>query len=181
MVNIDISSEAIPNRSLADFVEIQKVRRAWMWVLLAVAFAGLGMIASRKILLVETTDQLLTLSSVGFIAVLLVMVAVFIYKSQLVTIITSQGISFRFFPLHLRNRFIAWEEVVEVYIREYDALSEYGGWGIKFGSQGNAYTIKGRYGLQMELTDGRKILIGTQRPIELERLILNLLYDYEVH
>jgi hypothetical protein len=40
----------------------------------------------------------------------------------------------------------------------------YGGWGIKRGIGGLAYNVSGNQGLQLVLTDGRKILIGTQKP-----------------
>lgn len=51
---------------------------------------------------------------------------------------------------------------------------------MKYGQQGKGYTIFGRFGIQLVLSDERRILIGTQRPIELEQLILKMLYDYEV-
>lgn len=182
MVRHDIFSGTKTDKSVADFLEVQQVRRGWMWLLLILAYTGLGMMAVRHIFYQQAVgESLLTLSSIIFIALMLALVAFFIYKSCLITIIKEGGISYRFSPLQLRHRYIAWEDVEELYIREYDAISEYGGWGMKFGSEGKAYTVKGKYGLQLQTTDGRKILIGTQRPIELERLILNLLYDYEVH
>ncbi len=182
MVRYDIFSGTVAGQSEADFLEVQHVRRGWMWFILIFAYTGLGMMAVRHLSYQQTAGQsLLTLPSIIFIACLLALVAVLIYNCRLTTIIGGKGIAYRFSPLHLHRRFIAWEDIEELYLREYDALSEYGGWGMKFGSGGKAYTVKGKYGLQLQTTDGRKILIGTQRPIELERLILNLLYDYEIH
>lgn len=182
MVKYDIFSETTADKPGTSFSELQKVRRGWMWLVLILAYTGLGLMSVRHIFYQQTSGQsLLTLPSIIFVGLLLAVVAFFIYQSHLVTIIGEEGIFYRFSPLQLKRRFIAWEEVEELYIREYDAISEYGGWGMKFGSHGKAYTVKGRYGLQLQTTDGRKILIGTQRPIELERLILNQLYDYEIH
>lgn len=182
MVKYDISSDPVSNQSQANFHEVQKAQRPWMWLLLVLAYTGLGMMAVRHVYDQQASgEHMLTLSSIIFVAVLLTLVAFLIYNTRLLTTIDEKGISYTFLPLHLRKRFIYWEDIDEIYIREYDAISEYGGWGMKFGSQGKGYTVKGRYGLQLVTVDGRKILIGTQRPIELERLILNLLYDYEVH
>lgn len=182
MVKYDISSQPVRNPSQTNFHEVQKVQRPWMWLLLILAYTGLGMMSVRQFYYQQVSgEHLLTFSSIVFVALLLAVVPFFIYNTRLITIINEEGVAFSFLPLHWRQQFIAWEDIEEVYVREYDALSEYGGWGMKFGSQGKSYTVKGRYGLQLETTDGRKILIGTQRPIELERIMLNLLYDYEVH
>jgi len=182
MVKHDLFHKRVMGKPEPDFYEVQQVRRTWMWLLLIVAYTGLGMIAIRHLFYYSAESEgLLTLSSVLFVALILALVAVFIYHSRLITEIGDRGIFYCFSPLQLQRRFIAWEDLEEVYIREYDAISEYGGWGLKFGSGGKAYTVKGKYGIQLQTVDGRKILIGTQRPIELERLILNLLYDYEEH
>lgn len=183
MVNLNISSKPrLSSSPKAHFEEIQKVRQTWIWILLAMAFAGLVLMAAHQIVFRRAFgENLLTLSSISFVGVLFALVTVLIYKADLVTKIDERGIHYRFFPLQIRFRTIFWKEIEEVYIREYDALSEYGGWGVKFGNYGRAYTVKGRYGLQLELSDDRSILLGTQKPIELERLILHLLYDYEVH
>ena len=50
---------------------------------------------------------------------------------------------------------------------------EYGGWGIRTISlkKNIAYTISGDKGLQIELKDGKKILLGTQNPEEVEKIV----------
>ena len=182
MIKLDTSSDTVLDHPSYEFLEVQKVRRVWMWLLFIVAYTGLGAMAAHNVFYKKAVGQsLLSFSSIIFVAALLLVVGLLIYKSRLVTSIGQEGIWYRFSPLQVRNRFIAWSELEEVRVRQYDAISEYGGWGIKFGSEGKAYTVKGRYGLQLEATDGRKILIGTQRPIELERLILSLVYDYKIH
>ena len=52
--------------------------------------------------------------------------------------------------------------------RTYRPVRDYGGWGIRWGRDGKAYIIVGNEGLQLLLGDGEKILIGSQRPQELE-------------
>ena len=48
---------------------------------------------------------------------------------------------------------------------------DYGGWGIKYGLKGLAYNISGNFGIQLELKSGSKILIGTQKPDEVKKLL----------
>lgn len=53
-------------------------------------------------------------------------------------------------------------------IREYSALKEYRGYGVKVSRRnGRAYTARGDKGVQMVLGNGSLVLIGTQRPEEL--------------
>jgi hypothetical protein len=53
-------------------------------------------------------------------------------------------------------------------IREYSALREYRGWGVKVNRRnGRAYTARGNKGVQMVLANESLLLIGTQQPKEL--------------
>lgn len=51
--------------------------------------------------------------------------------------------------------------------REYSPLREFGGWGIRTTRNGRAYNAYGNTGVQLVLTDGSRVLIGTQKPEEL--------------
>lgn len=84
------------------------------------------------------------------------------------TRIDEENIEVLFFPFTkvIINR----EEIEKAKVRKYKALTEYGGWGIRYGN-GKAYTTSGNQGLQLQLKDGRKILIGTQKPDEAQRAI----------
>jgi hypothetical protein len=55
------------------------------------------------------------------------------------------------------------------YIRQYSAIKEYGGWGLRIGllGKGTAYNVSGDKGLQLEFTTNKKILIGTNRADEI--------------
>jgi hypothetical protein len=50
---------------------------------------------------------------------------------------------------------------------EYDPIREYHGYGIRSGPRGQAYIASGNQAVQLELRDGRKLLIGSQQPKEL--------------
>lgn len=72
----------------------------------------------------------------------------------------------------LTRRVIALADVQEATVRTYSPVKEYGGWGIKGWSRRNiTYNVRGDRGVQLVLVDGRKILIGSQRPEELARAL----------
>lgn len=93
---------------------------------------------------------------------------------RLQTEIKEDGIYVRFFPLHLKFRFYSWNDIDKVYIRTYKPLKEYGGWGIKGTRANKAFNVSGKEGLQLELKDGKKLLIGTKRTSELNELLIRL-------
>ncbi len=69
------------------------------------------------------------------------------------------------FPLYRRRIRLA--DITAAEAVTYSPLVEYGGWGIK-GLPGNsAINARGNRGVRLTLRDGRRILIGSQRPDEL--------------
>ena len=116
-------------------------------------------------------------SSVAYIAVGFTIVMVLVVSlTNLVTEISSEGISYRMWPFHRTPRLIKWDEVQDCEIRKYRPIREYGGWGVRIGAKGKAYNVKGNMGLQLILDNDKGILIGTQKPEELEEILgqLNL-------
>jgi hypothetical protein len=85
----------------------------------------------------------------------------------------ATGITYRFAPFAARH--LAWTAVRRAYVRRYSALGEYGGWGIKGWSFDDyAYNVSGPHGLQLVLANGKRVLIGTQRPEELRQVLAAL-------
>ncbi|MEC8273425.1 MAG: hypothetical protein VXZ76_01150 [Bacteroidota bacterium] len=76
--------------------------------------------------------------------------------------VSSEGLYYQFFPIHIKERLIAFEEIKSYKARTYSPIKEFGGWGIRFGFESKAYNVSGDKGLQVELTNGRKVLFGSQ-------------------
>jgi hypothetical protein len=53
----------------------------------------------------------------------------------------------------------------------YHPARDYGGWGVRAGRKGMAYNVSGNRGVELELSDGRHLLIGSQRAEELAQAI----------
>ena len=88
------------------------------------------------------------------------------FKLKLEVWIDANGIHYRFFPLIIKNKLISKEQIQRFEIRKYNPILDYGGWGVRrgFGRKWQrAYNVSGNIGLQLYLTDGKKVLFGTQR------------------
>jgi Family of unknown function (DUF6141) len=84
---------------------------------------------------------------------------------RLITQVARGWLIVRLYPF--KSTRIDLAQITEAEVREYAAIREYGGWGVRVGPTGKAYTAFGNQGVQLWLTDGRRILIGTQRIEEL--------------
>jgi hypothetical protein len=153
----------------ATFTEHQSFLRPWWWlallipaVLSLVFFFILGQEPTAPTNLKWVVLLIPALLTTGAFALL-----------RLDTHIDAEGISYRLYPIGWRR--VAWTDVKRAYVRRYSPLREYGGWGIKgFSTTNYAYNVAGNKGIQLELTDGRRILIGTQRAIDAKNALSQL-------
>jgi len=89
-----------------------------------------------------------------------------IFSLKLEVWIDQDGIHYHFFPLIFKNQLIARSEIQRYEMRKYSAVMNYGGRGLRrgFGRKwGKALSVSGNIGLQLYLTNGKKVLFGTQR------------------
>ncbi len=85
------------------------------------------------------------------------------YYASLKTAINTEGVHVYFTPFKTKPRTIRWEEIESWQLRESVPLQEFGGWGYRLGPGGTvAYTTQGRNVLELNLTNGKKVVIGTQ-------------------
>jgi hypothetical protein len=66
-----------------------------------------------------------------------------------------------------RKRTISMDRVRKARVVQYDPVHDFGGYGMRSGKRGQAYIASGDRGVELELRDGRKILIGSQTPDQL--------------
>jgi hypothetical protein len=86
---------------------------------------------------------------------------------RLVTEVRRDGLFIRLQPLHRVERRIPFEEAIRLEAVSYSPLREYGGWGLRRGRSGPAYSAWGDRGVLLTFADGRTVLLGSQRAEQL--------------
>jgi hypothetical protein len=148
------------------FEEEQSFRQVWVWALmggnLVLLVAVLVLILVRPPAKDGVVPAVIGLS----IGVLVGLgVPIFMYVFRLGVRVDATGLHVRFFPL--LSKHFPLDEISHWEARTYRPLLEYGGWGIRCGWKGMAYNVSGNRGVQLVFTNGKRLLIGSQRPQEL--------------
>lgn len=95
----------------------------------------------------------------------------FFYKMSLTTEVLPGLLQVRFSPFHLKPVRVPlhlvrnYEEVV------YSPISDYGGWGIRWGGSGQAYNMSGNEGVRLLFYHKKPLLIGSQKAHDLYQAI----------
>ena len=98
------------------------------------------------------------------------------YVMKLKTEVRNDGLHIHFYPLI--KRVIRFEEILRSDVRTYRPIREYGGWGVRsgLGKTGAAYNVSGNRGVQLALSNGKQLLVGSQKPEELAKAIQNVIH-----
>ena len=155
------------------FKEEQRFNQPWLIVLILISvLVPIGITINKYM------KDPSSFSTVEFISLMGVMILVsgFIFLFKLSSRIDEKGIHYKFFPFHWSFKIINWNEIDNAYVRTYNPIGEYGGWGLKGGilwnaSKGKAINVSGDIGIQLELKNGKKLLIGTQKQSEVESVL----------
>ena len=143
------------------FKEEQRFTQTWLIVIIVISLIVPLAIILKEIDKLSTSEIIISIGTI-------ILASGLIFLFKLTTRIDEKGIHYKFFPFHLKFKTVFWNDIENAYIRTYDAISEYGGWGIRGGTlwykaKGKAINISGNIGIQLELKDGKKLLIGTNK------------------
>ncbi len=148
------------------FSETQQFRQIWVWLLLASAivirayFYFFAHIHSRQHM---------------WSFFIIVAVTMLFFTIKLTTRIDETGIYYRFFPFHLKERKIIWDDIAEIYVRKYSPIAEYGGWGLRgITNKNRAFNTSGNWGIQIVYKNGNRLLLGTQKKEEADKILKQL-------
>ncbi|GGH00726.1 hypothetical protein GCM10011416_19240 [Polaribacter pacificus] len=155
------------------FKEEQRFSQSWLIALIIISTIVPLIIVIKKYL-----DKNISVETSEFIGTIGLMLALtsFIFFCKLKTRIDEKGVYYQFVPFHFSLKLISWNQIQTAQIRKYDAITEYGGWGLKSvalwnRSRGKSITVSGNIGIQLVLKDGKKILIGTQNEQDARRVL----------
>ncbi len=153
----------------------EEQRFTQLWLIILIIFSSLvpiGVVISEY----QKDENALSIEMLLVIILVILVPLAIIFLFKLSTRIDEQGIHYQFFPFHFSDRKISWNEISKAYVRTYDLIGEFGGWGLKGGnlfnkSKGKAINVSGDIGIQLELKNGKKLLIGTQKEAEAKSVL----------
>ena len=145
------------------FRESQSMRQWWLW-----AFV-LGVQAISFILVFR--EEGISTGILLWIIIPTFGINGLLYFAKLVTEVREEGIYLRFIPFHFKWVKIDYTNIEQYESIKYNPIRDYGGWGIKWGREGKAYNISGNLGVKLMLNDGKRIMIGSQRPDQMVEAI----------
>lgn len=154
------------------FKEEQKFNQLLLWIVLIGLFI-VSVIALIQNIKVSEANLDFNSKTIGLLISSFVFLALIIFfrMIKLCTEINEEGIKYQFYPIHLSPTIIKWPEIKSIKVRQYSALKEFGGWGIRFSLKGSAYNIGGNMGIELNANIHGNILIGTQKANEATEVI----------
>ena len=147
----------LPTEGEVYYEEEQPFDQAWLWGLMGVE----TIIVLLPMILMKVGLPIIALAAAVMLVTLVLMAML-----KLRTRIDDEGVHFRMHVVHWKEQTIPWSEIEQIYVREYSPIAEYGGWGIRYGAQGRAYNVRGKFGIQIVKKNGKRVLLGTQHPDE---------------
>ena len=155
------------------FREVQHFHQLWIWAVigLVAALSFWGLI--QQVILGQPFGNNPASNEVIIIIVIVIGCGLpaFFYFIRLITEVRRDGVYVRYFPFQFAAEKIGIDEIASFKVREYRAIKEFGGWGIRYSAQGKAYNVSGNRGVQLEFINGKQLLIGSRRAEDFARAI----------
>jgi hypothetical protein len=155
------------------FREVQYFRRPW-FIIAVLGIAALMWYAfvSQVLLGIPFGDNPGTNGLIWFLLIGFgIIFPALLLGAHLTVEVRTDGIWLRFFPFHGRMWRIGKGEFYRHEAITYRPLNDFGGWGIRYGPKGTAYNVSGNRGVMLYFSRKKTIMIGSQRPEELDRAI----------
>ncbi len=153
------------------FREEQRFNQWWIWlIIVTVGFMSFIMFynqaVNQKYIGFSSTNMF---KFILFLFLFIAFSALFFYI-RLETFIDERTVKMYFFPFVRKN--VNWTDIKYAEVVNYGFV---GGWGIRLWTKyGTVYNIRGNKGLAIELNNGKKFLIGTQKEEKLKKTLSNL-------
>lgn len=154
------------------FKEEQRFTQWWLWLLVSASFSVPLIIMLKELAVIDehTEEYGDLLISMGVTVLFAVIILVLFFSMKLVTEITSTEVRVKFPPLKMKWKIINLEEIEHFEVKEYSPIKDFGGYGYRKNllRKNDAYNVNGKIGLLLQLKNGKKLLIGTQRKQSIE-------------
>jgi hypothetical protein len=95
---------------------------------------------------------------------IVVLVALLLHTIKLTVNIHSEGLSFKFPPLIIKPKLFKWDDIESMELMKINPLKEFGGWGLRYGRLGTAYTTRGKHILHVKLKNSKSVNFTIANP-----------------
>jgi hypothetical protein len=154
---------------VSSFREVQPLRQQRLIVVILVIVAIVVLVSLLSAGASTTWSALIGLGAIGLVAAL-------ILSASLETTVDRDAITVAFHFLWPKRR-IQISDVRKAEATKYSPFLDYGGYGVRLGLRGWAFNVSGDEGVLVEKNDGSSLMIGSQRPKELEAAIASARQD----
>lgn len=155
------------------FKEFREEQRLPTWGLVLLGLLFLAAIVGSLIQISSSRPAGFNVATNIFLVVLVAICAIGVpalfISMKLVIETTQDGVHVQFRPL--LNRIVRYDEIQSALAKTYSPIREYGGWGIRGFGKRVAYNARGNEGVLLTLKSGATIMLGSQRPAELQTAI----------
>ena len=145
------------------FEEEQRLASWVIWLTYAVLAGAFFIIYS------ILPDDAEGLNALMLIALPIIIATLAFTMLKMTTIVDGEGVRIK--TLYFISRLIEFSEIESAEAVTYRPILDYGGWGLRISHNGKAYNLRGNRGVQLHLTRGRRVMVGSQRADELSAAI----------
>jgi hypothetical protein len=159
------------------YAETQRFHQWWIWLCVLITPSLFSWILFQEIIFgIQPNDPIhKNYLLLIFIIAISITPIFLIYLAKLETEIRGEGLYIKFRPFHRKWVMLPFGDVLEASAISYRPLRDYGGWGIRYGSNSKAYNVSGNKGVLLKFSDGPDILIGSNNHNVLCSLINDML------
>lgn len=151
---------------MRDFEEHQQFRQWWLLALLALVVLS-GLVPLVMVLLNGDDGSGDPVWLMILVAAFTLLLPGWVVWVRLETSVDAEALHIRYRGLFVRRR-IAYTDTEHFEAVTYRPIADYGGWGIRWRGKGKiAYSVSGKEGVRLQLSDGKEVLVGSQRADEL--------------
>lgn len=138
----------------------QKFDQFWLWF-------GLGVSTLVTLVLIGNAlkDEEELFWKIYGVSIILIVAVVFggLLIAKLQIYVDEDKIVYRFFPIYISWRDIQFDDIKHSSLATFDAVDEFGGWGVRKNKAGTrALIVKGNLGVKLDLKDRKPLILGME-------------------
>ena len=151
------------------FYEKQRFNQWWLWAIIII-----GLLIGSYSFYNQFVEGLISMKIILLYILFELGILLLFITLRLETTITKDEVQVLFFPFHLKKRTYPFSSIKKMEVITYSPIADYGGWGVRISFNGKAFNVRGDKGLKLYFDDRKPLLIGTQKPEELQKCLEQL-------